>query len=71
MEQEIPGFQFDDEKGQKRSEEKISDLQKIAGPTLCGVIVQEGGPVLSTRSFEANVLPILLDGPFDFSAYPA
>jgi hypothetical protein len=28
------------------------------------MIVQESGPVLSTRSFEANWLHILLNGPF-------
>ena len=61
---DLPRLQFDEEKGKKRTEEEIRDLQKITGPHLCSMIAQEGFPALSTGSFWANVLHILLDGPF-------
>lgn len=66
-----PRLQFDEEKGKKRTEEEIRDLQKITGPYLCRMIAQEDFPALSPGSFWAKVLHILLDGPFDFSEYPA
>src|SRR5260370_18377405 len=59
-----PRFQFDEEKGKKRTEEEIHDLQKITGPYLCRMIAQDDFPALSTGSFWANLLHILLDGPF-------
>src|SRR5260370_23433654 len=59
-----PRLQFDEEKGKKRTEEEIHDLQKITGPYLCRMIAQDDFPALSTGSFWANLLHILLDGPF-------
>src|SRR5260370_25936434 len=59
-----PRLQFDEEKGKKRMEERVRDLQKITGPYLCHMIAQERFPALSTGSFWANLLHILLDGPF-------
>ncbi len=63
---DLSRFQVDDEESKKRTEEKVRDLEKIAGPNLCSMIVQESSPVLSTRSFEANWLHILLNGPFTY-----
>jgi hypothetical protein len=45
-----PRLQFDEEKGKKRTEEKIRDLQKITGPYLCRMIAQKDFPALSTSS---------------------
>jgi hypothetical protein len=59
-----PRLQFDEEKGKKRTEEEVRDLQKITGPYLCRMIAQEDFPALSTGSFWANLLDILLDSPF-------
>src|SRR6266700_532569 len=64
---DLPRFQVDDEESKKRAEEKVWDVEKIAGPDLCGMIVQESSPVLSTWSFEANQLHMLLNGPFTYS----
>ena len=36
---------------------------------LCGMIVQESGPVLSTRSVEANWFHILLNGSFAYERF--
>jgi hypothetical protein len=55
---------FDEEKGKKRTEEKIRDLQKITGPHFRSMIAQEDFPALSTGACWANLLHILLDGPF-------
>ena len=60
----LPRLQFDDEEGKERTEEEISHLQEITGPHLCRMIAQERFPVLSTGSFWANLLHILLNGPF-------
>ena len=57
-------FQFDNEEGKKRTEEEVRDLQEITGLHLCRMITQEGFPALSTGSFGANLLHILLDGSF-------
>ena len=59
-----PRLQFDEEKGKKRTEEEIRHLQKITGPHFRSMIAQEDFPALSTWSFWANLLHILLDGPF-------
>ena len=42
--------QFDDEESKKRTEEEVSDLQKITGPHPFSMITQEGFPDLSTGS---------------------
>jgi hypothetical protein len=66
----LPRLLFNDEKGKQRTEEEIGHLQEITGPYPCRMIAQECFPGLSTRSFSGNLFHILLDGPFDFSAYP-
>jgi hypothetical protein len=45
-----PRLHLDDEKGKKRTEEKIPDLQKITGPDVFCMIAQERFPGLSTGS---------------------
>ncbi len=40
--------QFATEEGKQRATEEISDWKKVAGPASFGMIVQEGGPVLSS-----------------------
>jgi hypothetical protein len=55
------------EKGKQRTEEEIRDLQKITGPSLCRMSAQENFPALSTDSFWANRLQILLNSPFTHS----
>ena len=57
-------FQLDDEERKERAEEEVSDLQKIACPDLCRVIVQEGPPVLSPWSRRAHVPQVFLDRAF-------
>ena len=47
----LPRFQVDDEEGEERTEEEITDLQEIAGPHLCRMIAQESPPILSTGLF--------------------
>lgn len=54
-------LQFDDEKGEERAEEEVSDLQEIAGPNLSSMIVQECRPILSSRSRDAHLPHIFLD----------
>ena len=56
--------QFDDKEGKKRTEEEVSDLQKIAGPNLCRMIAQKRLPVLSSRCCAANLAHVFLNGPF-------
>ena len=61
---DFPRFKFDDEEGKERTKEEICDLQEITGPHLCRMIAQERFPALPTGSFGANLLHILLNGPF-------
>ena len=63
---DFPRFKFDDEESKKRTEEEVSDLQKITGPHPFSMITQEGFPALSTGSFWVKLLYILLDGPFTY-----
>jgi hypothetical protein len=49
---------------QHRTEEEIGHLQKITSPHPCRMITQECFPILSTGSFGANLLHVLLDGSF-------
>jgi hypothetical protein len=64
---DLPRFQFDDEEGEKRTEEEIRDMEKIAGPHLCRMSAQKGFPGLSTSLFWTDLLHMLLDGPFTHS----
>src|SRR5260370_41184573 len=52
------------EESKERTEEEICHLQEITGPYLCRMIAQERFPGLSIGAFWANLLHILLDGPF-------
>ena len=60
----LPRLQFDDEKGEMRTEEEVRNLQKITSPHLCCMIVQERFPGLSTDSCWAGLPHILLNRPF-------
>jgi hypothetical protein len=42
----LPRFQFNDEKRKERTEAQVGDVQEIAGPDLPGMIAQEGRPAL-------------------------
>jgi hypothetical protein len=55
-------FEFDDEKGKERSKEEIRDLQEVASPNICRVIVQKGRPSLSSCWCGTNLPHVLLDG---------
>ncbi len=43
-----PRVQEGDEEGEKRTEEEVSDWEKVAGPDLFGMVAQEDPPVLAT-----------------------
>lgn len=45
-----PRVHIDNEEGKQRSKEKVGNLQEITRPDVFGMIVQEGGPVLSSLS---------------------
>jgi hypothetical protein len=55
-------FEFDDEKGKERTKEEIRDLQEVASPNLCCVMVQKGRPSLSSCWWCTNLPHVLLDG---------
>ena len=57
-------LQFDHEEGEKRTEEEVSDWEKVAGPDLCGMIAQENPPVLTPRSSRTHLPHVLLDRSF-------
>ncbi len=57
-------LQFENEEGKQRAKEEIRDGKKVAGPDLFGMIVQEGGPVLSSSSRCASRPHVLLNGAF-------
>ena len=42
----LPRFQFNNEKRKERTEAQVGDMQEIAGPDLPGMIAQEGRPAL-------------------------
>jgi hypothetical protein len=46
-----------------RKKRSVTD-KRITGPDLCRMIAQERFPALSIGAFWANLLHILLDGPF-------
>ena len=56
--------QFNDEKREKRSKEEIGDLEKIAGPYISSVILEEGRPLLPAWTRQANVPHVFLDRAF-------
>jgi len=56
--------QFDNEKGEKRTEEKVGDREKIAGPDLLSMIAQEDPPVLTPWSSRTHLPHVLLDRSF-------
>jgi hypothetical protein len=59
---DLPRFQFDDEKGKERPEKEIGDLQKITGPYLFGMIAKKSRPILPSWSRDTSLPHILLDG---------
>ena len=56
-------FEFDDEERKEGAKKQIGHLQEIAGPHVFCVIAQERRPVLSSRSRDANMSHIFLNGP--------
>jgi hypothetical protein len=59
-----PRFQFDNEEGEQRAEEEGSRWEKVTGPDLLNMSVQEGRLVLSVRSSPTHVSHVLLDRAF-------
>jgi hypothetical protein len=57
-----PRLELDDEKRKERSKEEICDLQEVASPDLCGVIVYNGCPLLASWLGSANSPHVLLNG---------
>ena len=64
---DLARFQFDTKEDKKRTEEEIRDLEEIAGPNLCRMIVQERSPVLFSRPCSVNAPHILLNSSFTHS----
>ena len=56
--------QLDEEEDKERTEEEIGHLQKITGLDVFCMIAQERFPGLSMGASWANLLDILLEGPF-------
>ncbi len=56
--------QFDHEQGEKRTEEKVGDWEKVACPDFLSMIVQEDPPVLTPWSSRTHLLHVLLDRSF-------
>ena len=67
----FPRVQFDDEKCKERTEEEISDLEKITGPDISRMIAQERRPLLPAWAREANVPHVFLNGSAGIREYPA
>jgi len=61
---DFPRFQFNDEKRKERTKEEIGDLEKIAGPHISSVIMEEGRPLLPSWTRQMNVPHVLLDRSF-------
>ncbi len=57
-------LQFDNEAGDQRTEEEPCDWKKVAGPDVFGMMVQEGGPVLTSSLRCASMPHVLLNGAF-------
>ncbi len=45
-----PRSELGDEEGEQRSEEDVGDLEKVAGPDVFGMVLQEGCPGLTMRT---------------------
>jgi hypothetical protein len=54
--------ELDDDKGEERAKEEIGDLQKVTGPDVRRVIVQECRPVLLSWLWCTNGSHVLLNG---------
>ncbi len=54
--------QFDDEEGEERTEEEVSDWEKVAGPDLLGMGVYERPPRLSSWPGGTDQPHVLLNG---------
>ena len=57
------GLEFDEEEGEERSKEQISDLQEVACPDLSGVVAQKGRPLLASWPLGANASHVFLYRP--------
>jgi hypothetical protein len=56
--------EFDTEKGEKRTEEKVGYWEKVAYPDLFSMIAQEDPPVLTPWSSRPHLPHVLLDRAF-------
>jgi hypothetical protein len=56
--------QFDDEKGEQRAKEEVCDLQEVTRPHIFRMVLQEGGPGLSSPPWCASMPHIFLNGSF-------
>src|SRR5258708_40096568 len=61
---DFPRLQFNEEKRKERTKEEIGDLEKIAGPHISSVIMQEGPRLLPSRPGHTNLPHLLLDRAF-------
>ena len=59
--QHTPGVQLDDYESEDGSKEQVVGLDEVASPGLVGVVVQEGGPVLSAATGRLDPTHMLLD----------
>jgi len=65
-----PRVEFDNEEGKQRAEEEVSHWEKVTGPDLLSMGVQEGLPGLSMWSCSAYSSHVLLNGALaDADAY--
>jgi len=56
--------QFDNEQGEKRTEEEVGDWEKVAGPDLFSMSAQEDSPVLTPWLGRTHLFHVLLDCSF-------
>jgi hypothetical protein len=61
---DFPRFQFNEEKRKERTKEEVGDLEKIAGPNISSVIMEESRPLLPSWSMQANLPHVFLDRSF-------
>jgi hypothetical protein len=61
---DLPRSQFNDEKREERPKEEIGDLEKIAGPHISSVMMEESRPLLPTWTRQTNLPHVFLDRAF-------
>ena len=59
-----PRMQVNDEEGKERTEKEVGDREKVTGPDLLRMSMQEGCPGLPTWASRAHLSHILLDRAF-------